>query len=101
LDTPNVTTAAADDILATSAVLGGSFVYRETANIGEITEVGVAVKLGEGAFVTQAFEDVETPFSKNVTGLTAESTYSVKAYVEIGDTKYYGEVVTFDTPAAL
>ena len=97
LDSPNVTTTAVADITSTGANAGGSYVYEEAGNIGEIVEVGVEVKIDGGEFVEKPAAEIATPFVVALAELTLNSAYSVKAYVKIGTTKYYGETVTFNT----
>lgn len=96
-DLPNVTTGEASTITTTTATVAGSYIYDVEEGVGEITEVGVEYKTGEGGFTSKAAVAVATSFTVDLDTLTLGSTYSYRIYVKIGETEYYGEVLTFDT----
>lgn len=98
---PKVTTAAYKNLTAESVTLGGSFEGFAAAP----AEAGVEYLL----FATGTVNDLNwatatmvqaasavSPFTVDVTGLTAETQYAYRAYA--GDV--YGEPLTFVTPAA-
>lgn len=93
---PTVTTAAATSITTTTATLGGSYV------VGDATPTEVGIEWVSGAGVTAGDQvtasSVSTPFSVNVTDLTANSTYKYKAYALACDERiYYGGEQEFTT----
>jgi hypothetical protein len=101
---PTVTTAAATSIVATSAVLGGNV----TADGGgDVTDRGVVYSTTNqtpaigGTGVTQNANGTGTgTFSETSTGLTASTTYYVRAYATNSAGTSYGAVISFTTPAA-
>jgi hypothetical protein len=100
VDAPTVTTAAASTVTATSAVLGGSV----TAD-GGVTDRGVVYSTANtppaigGAGVTQNTNGTGAgAFSETITGLTAGTTYYVRAYATNPAGTSYGSVVQFVTP---
>ena len=99
-DLPNVTSTAASDITTTTAKVGGSFVYDVENGVGPIAETGVELKISGGVYAEVVGLETESPFIVSLTELTLGSTYLYKAYVKIGENKYYGAELTFDTASA-
>lgn len=100
--TPVVQTAAATNIAATSATVGGSYTYSQSSPA--ITEVGVEYKKDDGvsAFVKQAASGTATPFTVNLTGLTDGQKYLYHAYVKTADNQtYYGSELNFTAQAVV
>jgi methionine-rich copper-binding protein CopC len=103
LAVPTVTTAAATSITTTSAVLGGNV----TADGGgTVADRGVVYSSSNqtpaigGSGVTQNTNGTGTgPFSKTITGLTASTTYYVRAYATNAAGTSYGTVSSFTTAA--
>jgi hypothetical protein len=103
LAVPTVTTAAATSITSTSAVLGGNV----TADGGgTVTDRGVVYSSSNqtpaigGAGVTQNANNSGTgSFSEPITGLTASTTYYVRAYATNAAGTSYGTVSSFTTAA--
>ncbi|GAA3925346.1 T9SS type A sorting domain-containing protein [Hymenobacter algoricola] len=97
---PVVTTTAASAITATTATTGGSFV----TNGATITERGVVYgtaanpRIGVGDALKASVTGTTSPFTANLTGLTASTTYFVAAYTisEFGTT-YDATDETFTT----
>ena len=101
--TPTVTTASVSTCTATTATLGGNV----TANGGaSVTDRGVVYSstdatptIGEDG-VTQDTNDSGTgTFSESVSGLTANTTYYVRAYATNTAGTSYGDTVSFKTSA--
>lgn len=99
-DLPNVTTGESSNITTTTATVAGSFVYDVENGVGAIAEVGVEYKTGVEAYTAKAAVGTISPFTVDLDTLTLGSTYTYRSYVKIGETKYYGEAITFDTLAA-
>lgn len=103
LSAPTVTTTAASSIASTSVVLGGNI----TADGGgSLTERGVVYVVGTGTPITSNTKalvlttGVTTgPFSGTVSGLTASTQYTVRAYAINSVGTSYGSSVTFTTAA--
>jgi len=102
LTAPTVTTTAASSITATAATLGGNV----TADGGAtVTERGVVYVAGNST-PTTASTKVQSgtgigSFSQRITGLTAGSLYTVRAYATNVSGTSYGASVTFTTGAVL
>ncbi|GAB3635106.1 hypothetical protein GCM10027422_06960 [Hymenobacter arcticus] len=95
---PTVTTAAASSITPTSAVLGGNV----TDGGGDaVTERGVVYVAGTGTPTTSNTKDANGSgtgsFSRTVSGLTASTQYTVRAYAINSVGTSYGANVTFTT----
>ncbi|MDR1680192.1 MAG: hypothetical protein LBS12_00185 [Prevotellaceae bacterium] len=90
---PSVTTAAASAIDKTTATVGGSYVAGSDA----ITETGVEYKTGSDAYTARPASGTATPFTVSLTGLTANTAYTFKAYAKAGGTTFYGSEKTFTT----
>ena len=98
---PTVTTAAATSLTATSATLGGDV----TADGGAtITERGVVYVTGSGTPTTADPKITATgttgSFTASATGLTAGTTYTVRAYAINSAGTSYGSSQSFSTSAA-
>lgn len=89
-----VTTGAASNITETGAVLSGSYMGPQDA---VITELGVEYKTATGTYVpVAAINAVATPFTVTVTGLTAATEYTYRAYAKVtGKGTVYGSESTF------
>ena len=103
---PTVTTTAASSVATTSATLGGNV----TADGGAtVTECGVVYVVGSGtpttantkALVATSGIVIGTAYSGTVSGLTAATQYTVRAYAINSAGTSYGGVQTFTTTAAL
>ena len=99
---PTVTTTTPTTIAATSAVLGGNV----TADGGAtVTDRGVVYVVGAGTPTTSNTKVQNGTgagtFSQTVTGLTAGTQYTVRAYAINSVGTSYGSSSTFTTPAAL
>ena len=105
LDDAEASTADAASILRTSATLGGSvdgngndkiisygYYYTNSSALSSSNVIGTRVEVGTTA-------DKSGAFSKSQTGLTANTTYYVMAYVKNGNGEAYGDVVSFTTLA--
>ncbi len=91
----SVTTADASNIKSTSATLGGSY----SGGSGTPTEVGIEWVSGDGKSGQEPATSVTSSFSVNVTGLTAGTEYTYKAYAKACETIVYGDVETLTTCA--
>ena len=96
--TPTVTTAAASSITSTSASSGGD-VFNQSGSL--VTARGVC--WGTSANPTVANSKTSDGsgiglFTSSITGLTAGTTYHVRAYATNAINTYYGADVTFMTP---
>ncbi|WP_167856392.1 Ig-like domain-containing protein [Hymenobacter metallicola] len=96
---PTVTTTAATSITSTSAVLGGN----ATADGGStVTDRGVVYSSTNTTPTTSDTKDANGSgtgtFSESITGLTAGTTYYVRAYAINSAGTSYGSVVSFTTP---
>ncbi len=99
VNAPSATTNAVASVTCVSAVLGGSnndcgttrgFVYGTSSNpaVGGTGTTNVPVASGTGTFP-----------STNISGLTPNTTYHVRAYVQVGSNYYYGNDRSFTTSA--
>ena len=102
---PTVTTTAASSVATTSAVLGGNV----TADGGAtVTERGVVYVVGTGtpttsntkALVATSGIVIGTAYSGTVSGLTASTQYTVRAYAINSVGTSYGSPLSFTTTAA-
>jgi len=94
---PVLTTAEASAITATSAVLGGNITSDGGA---EVTERGVcwATSATPTVSVSKTTDGAGTgSFTSNLTGLTANTTYYVRAYATNSAGTAYGNEVSFST----
>lgn len=92
-----VTTAAASDIAATSAVLGGSVTGNEKE---PATEKGIVMSTSENPTITDSKVVNGTgtgSFSSTISGLTGNTTYYVRAYATNSKDTVYGAQVSFKT----
>ncbi|MGB4654280.1 MAG: T9SS type A sorting domain-containing protein [Bacteroidales bacterium] len=92
-----VVTNGATDITQTSATLNG------TVDPGTdiITEKGFEWKLTScGTYEDLISTSAENTFNASLTGLTAGTSYTFRAYVKVGEEKIYGEEKTFITASA-
>ena len=99
--TPTVTTATASGVTATTATLGGNV----TDNGGDtVTQRGIVYNtsgtpnVNDDTIITIGSGDGS--FSDEVTGLTAETQYYVRAYAINGEGTSYGSQETFTTNVA-
>jgi len=98
---PTVTTATATSITATSAVLGGNVTSDGNSTV---TEKGVCYSLTVNPTIANTKVPIGSgtgAFSKPITGLTAGTTYYVKAYAINSKGTAYGEQIVFTTAQAL
>ena len=99
---PELTTTQATDITATTAKASGNITYAGTP---EYTERGVCYGTTENPTVNNTkIKDDGTGmggFTVNLTGLTAETTYYVRAYSTNTAGTSYGNEVSFTTDAAI
>ncbi|MCQ2360473.1 MAG: Ig-like domain-containing protein [Paludibacteraceae bacterium] len=90
---PTVTTAAASNITADEATVGGSY----EGGTDTPTSVGIEWTAGTTGSVEIASSGT-TPFSKTITGLSSGTTYTYKAYVmACGSKVYASETKSFKT----
>lgn len=92
---PTVQTLDASSVTETGAVLNGVI----TKGTDEIKEKGFMYKAGEGEWQTIAGEGDGT-ITATLSGLTAETAYSFKAYCKITGYTLEGETKTFTTGTA-
>ncbi|MBH8559022.1 putative Ig domain-containing protein [Hymenobacter negativus] len=99
---PAVTTAAANTITNTSAVLGGNVSSDGGASVtarGVVYSATNTTPAIGGTGVTQAPNGTGTgTFSATISGLTSGTTYYVRAYATNSVGTSYGAVATFTTP---
>lgn len=88
---PQVTTAAATNITATGATVGGSYSPADAAP----SQVGVEYRTGSNPYAREAATTVQTPFTVALNGLTDGTLYTYRAYAIIGGTTLYGTEMTF------
>jgi hypothetical protein len=102
---PAVTTAAATSITATSAVLGGNVTSDGGATVsgrGVVYSSTNNTPTIGGSGVTQDANGTGTgSFSETVSGLTAGTTYYVRAYAINSAGTSYGSVLSFTTPTTI
>jgi hypothetical protein len=98
--TPTVTTASASSLAATSVTLGGNV----TADGGDsVTERGIVYSTSNTTPTTSdtkvAIGSGRGAFSQSVTGLTASTTYYVRAFATNSVSTSYGSAITVTTPS--
>ena len=91
---PTVTTNEVTEITTTTAIVGGQIT--STGN-GAISESGICYKTGNTEWTCVALEATENAFSTTLTGLTANTSYTVRAYATNEEGTGYGEEVSFTT----
>ena len=97
---PTVTTTAISNITENSATSGGTV----TATGGAaITAQGVCWSTTANPTISNSFttNGTTTPFTSNLTGLTASTTYYVRAYATNSAGTSYGSQISFTTSAAI
>ena len=91
---PTVTTDAVTSITTNSALVGGAIT---SDGNGTVTESGICYKTGNEDWTCVALEATNNAFSTTITGLTANTTYTVRAYATNEEGTGYGDEVTFTT----
>ena len=92
-----VTTNAASDIAQTLATLNGEV----NPGTDVIAEKGFEWKLTTGGtYADEVSSSTGNTFTASLTGLTANTSYTFRAYVKVGTTKIYGSELTFTTSTA-
>ena len=91
---PTVTTAEVTEITTTTATVGGTIT---DAGNGTISESGVCYKTGNEDWTCVSLTATNNAFSTTLTGLTANTTYTVRAYATNEEGTSYGEEVAFTT----
>ena len=92
---PNVTTAAANPITQTTATLNATISNPDNVSI---SAKGFEWKTTMGGTYTQvAGTGTGNSFTANLTGLTANTSYTYKAFITYNGTTVYGSEVTFNT----
>lgn len=91
---PTVTTDAVTDITTNSALVGGAITNDGN---GTVTESGICYKTGNEEWVCVAIAAINNAFSMTLTDLTANTTYTVRAYATNEEGTGYGEEVSFTT----
>lgn len=94
IDAPDVTTGAASDIAQTSATLNGTV----EANGNTITAQGFEWKVTEGGSYAQVSASGAT-MMYSLTGLTAGTSYTYRAFATTSEGTEYGSEVEFTTEA--
>jgi len=95
---PTVTTSSATNITQTTATVGGSVTSDGGATI---TERGVCYSTTQNPTVDNSKVQIGSgtgTFTSNITGLTANTTYYVRAYAKNSVGVNYGSQVSFTTP---
>ena len=92
IDAPTVNTTAATDVSTTSATLNGTV----EANGNTITAQGFEWKVTEGGSYTQVSASGAT-MTYSLTGLTAGTGYTYRAFATTSEGTEYGSEVTFTT----
>ena len=106
ITTPSVTTTAINDIAQTSAIGGGNVTSDGGA---EVTARGICWSTGTNPSISDAHTTDGSgtgAFTSNMTGLTANTTYYVRAYATNSKGTSYGSKISFttleeETPAGL
>lgn len=93
---PTATTAPATDLTATSATLNGTITNPDNVTV---TAQGFEWKATTGGTYTQVNAMGET-MAYSLTGLTANTSYTYRAFVTTANGTNYGEEVTFTTLSA-
>ena len=91
---PTVTTNAVTDITTNSALVGGAITNDGN---GTISESGICYKTGNEDWTCVSIAATNNAFSMTLTGLTANTTYTVRAYATNEEGTGYGEEVSFTT----
>ena len=91
---PTVTTNAVTDITTNSALVGGAITNDGN---GTVTESGICYKTGNEDWTCVSIAATNNAFSMTLTGLTANTTYTVRAYATNEEGTGYGEEVSFTT----
>ena len=94
---PTVTTSPATNLTSTSATLNGSITNSENA---AITAQGFEWKPTTGGTYAQV-NATGTTMTYSLTGLTANTSYTCRAFVTTASGTNYGEEVTFTTPVGI
>ena len=95
---PEITTDSVTSIEETSVTVSGTHDY-----IGTVEEAGIEYSTDGQDWTVDASAVMTSPISVNVVGLTADTTYSTRAYIVVDGVSYYagdGETLTFTTKAA-
>ncbi len=101
LTTPKITTSSVTGITQTSAVSGGNI----TSDGGqEVTQRGVCWSIQPGPEITDSKTENGTgtgTFTSNITGLTGNTVYYVRAYAINAQGTSYGQEISFTTSPLL
>lgn len=93
-----VTTSDVTNITATTATAGGTVTYDNKTEL----ICGLCWSINENPTLSDSYSTksiVEGSFSSEMTGLTAETSYFVRAYASLGGETVYGEQKSFTTLA--
>ena len=91
---PTVTTDAVTNVTTNTALVGGAITNDGN---GTVTESGICYKTGNEEWACVTIAATNNAFSMTLTGLTANTTYTVRAYATNEEGTGYGEEVTFTT----
>ena len=91
---PTVMTDAVTNITTNTALVGGAITNDGN---GTVTESGICYKTGNEEWACVTIAATNNAFSMTLTGLTANTTYTVRAYATNEEGTGYGEEVTFTT----
>ncbi len=91
---PTVTTDAVTNITTNTALVGGAITNDGN---GTVTESGICYKTGNEEWACVTIAATNNAFSMTLTGLTANTTYTVRAYATNEQGTGYGEEKTFTT----
>ncbi len=97
VDLPQVTTSPVDSVTKTSAVSGGTFTYDGG---GQITERGLVWGMNANPTINDnkiVDTGTDSTFVTNLTGLTKNTTYHVRAYAVNSAGVGYGDDIQFTT----
>ena len=94
IELPDVVTNAVTDITTTTATAGGEIL---SDGGSAITECGVCYKTSNEDWTCIALTATNNAFTTTLTGLTPNTTYTVRAYATNEGGTGYGEEVTFTT----
>jgi hypothetical protein len=101
LSVPTVTTTAISSIAINTASSGGTVTSTGNASITAQGVCWSTTSGGESISGSKTTDGTSSPFTSSITGLTASTTYYLKAYATNNVGTAYGNEVSFTTSAAL